>query len=162
MRLLQIIGPGLHRHAPGDLGHRGEQRQATGGRGHRFVADAHRAAGEQILGLVRIGSQVQVGEQHLALAQHAALDGLRLLDLDDQFGTGEHLGRGRDNARAGAAIGLVVHADALPGVVLDDHLVAMVDRLAHARRRQSHSVLQYLDFLRHTDAHGSLPASHTR
>ena len=37
-----------------------------------------------------------------------------------------------DDRGAGAAIRLVVHTDALPGVALDDHLVPVMDGLAHA------------------------------
>src|SRR5207249_11678315 len=59
---------------------------------------------------------------------------------------------------AGAAVRFIVHADALPGVVLDDHFVAEVNGFAHASRRQSDAVLQYLDFLGHTDAHVALPS----
>ena len=97
---------------------------------------------------------MQVCEQDLAVAQHLALDRLRLLHLDDHVGCGEHLGRRRDDPRTGAAVRVVVHADALPRVVLDDDLVAVLHRFAHAARHETDAVLEHLDFLGDTDAHG--------
>ena len=55
----------------------------------------------------------------------------------------------------GLAVGVVVHADALPRVALDDDLVAVRDDLAHAAGRQADAVLEDLDFLRDADAHGN-------
>ena len=47
--------------------------------------DCHQAAG-----LLRIRREVKIGEENLVRLQPAILDGLRLLDLDDHLGLGEH------------------------------------------------------------------------
>jgi hypothetical protein len=92
MRLLQAVGAGLHRQPAGDFRHRRQQRQPPFGCGDGFIGDADGAAGvDQVGTLLGVGRQVQVGVQDLPLAQHRALAGLRLLDLDDHLGTGEDL-----------------------------------------------------------------------
>ena len=102
---------------------------------------------------------MQVREQYLALAQHLPFAGLRLLDLDNHVGGGENLRRAVDDPATRAAVRLVVHADALPCIVLDDHFVAAMNGFADAARRQSDAVLQYLDFPGDTDAHVALLSS---
>ena len=69
--------------------------------GDRLVGDANGAAGDQVLSLVRVGCEVEVGEQQLILAEHGAFNGLRLLDLHDQVGGLEHAGCGWDDASTG-------------------------------------------------------------
>ena len=99
---------------------------------------------------------MQIGEQHLSFAQHPALDGLRLLDLDDHVRHGEDFRGGVQDARSGAPIGVVVHSDTLTRVALDDHIVAALHHLAHAARGQPDAIFENLDFLRHADAHVAL------
>ncbi len=96
---------------------------------------------------------MQVGEQNLAFAQHLALARLRLLDLDDHFGALEDLFRRADDLRAILHVDLVADADAIAGVGLDQHLVAVLDRLAHARRRHADAVFVVLDFLGYAYQH---------
>jgi hypothetical protein len=86
MRLFEAVGAGLHRQAAGDFRHRRQQWQAAAGLGDRFIGDADRTALDQIGTLRRIGREMQIGIENLALAQHRALAGLRFLDLDDHFG----------------------------------------------------------------------------
>ena len=96
---------------------------------------------------------MQVGEQHLARAQHLDLGRLRLLDLQDQVGLGEHRLRVGHDARA---LGLVVGVGdraALAGARLDQDLVAALDQLARARGRQRDAVLVGLDLGRDADLH---------
>ena len=111
----------------------------------------------QVLGLLRIGRQMQIGEQRLALAQHGALGRLRLLHLDDHIGDVEHLrGIGKDRG-ADAAIVVIGDAHALGRARLHEHLMSVRDQLARARRHQADAVLVDLDLFRHPDAHaGSL------
>jgi hypothetical protein len=85
VRMLQAIGARLDRHAPGNLRHRRQQRQAAMRRSYGLVGDAGGAAGNQVFGLLRVRRQVQVGKQHLPLAQHRAFSRLRLLDLHHQL-----------------------------------------------------------------------------
>ena len=157
--LLQRGRADLHRHAAGDLAHRRQQRQTAVRRGHGLVRDAGRAGCSERLRLRLVGGEVQVGEQHLALAQHAALGRLRLLDLDDQLGGVEDLLRGREDAGAGGLVLGVVHADAEAGLRLDRDLVSGGDELVHAGRRQPDAVFVDLDFLRDADAHRDSPWS---
>ncbi len=154
VRLFQIMCARLHGKATRHLGHRRQQRQAAVGRRDRFVRDAHRVARDKIARLVRIGREMQIGKQDLPGPQQRALDCLRLLDLDDHVGGCKHFrGRGDDLRAAALAIGIVVHANALTCVVLDHHLMAVRDRLAHAAGHQPDAIFQYLDFLRDADAH---------
>ena len=104
---LQAVRAGLDRHAAGNLAHRREQRQPAARARHRLVGDGRHARAHQLLGLVRIGRQMQVGEQRLALAQHLALGRLRLLHLHDQVGVGEDLRGVGSDRRADLAIVVV-------------------------------------------------------
>jgi hypothetical protein len=101
----------LHRHAARDFAHRRQQRQRAVGCGHGLVGDRGRAGRDQRLGLLAVGRQVQVREQHLAAAQLIALGQLRLLDLHDQVGGREDLG-GRGDRGARGAIMRILEADA--------------------------------------------------
>ena len=98
---------------------------------------------------------MQVGEQHLVLAQQVAFFRLRLLDLDDHLGGLEDVGGALGDGGADGAIGVVVEADAQPRAGFDQHLVTMVDDLAHAGRHETDPVFVSFDFLRHADQHGS-------
>ncbi len=51
---------------------------------------------------------------------------------------------------------VVVHPDALAGIVLDGHLVAVRDGLAHAAGNEPDAVFEDLYFLRDADAHEDL------
>ncbi len=48
----------LRRHAAGDFRHRSQQRQRTGGRGHRLIGDAGGTGLDEVGGLLRIGREV--------------------------------------------------------------------------------------------------------
>ena len=135
-----------------------KQRQAAEAVGHGLIGDGDGARFHQAFGLRLVGREVQIGEQHLAVAQTRDLGRLRLLDLDDHVGLGEHLGAVGRDARADRLIVAVVETAAGAGVVLDQHLVALVDQLAHARRHQADPELECLDLLRHADAHGVSPS----
>ncbi len=74
MRLFERGSARLHAHPAGHLAHRLEQRQLAARTGHGLIGDRGDAAVEQFLRLVRIGCQVQVGVEDLALAQLLALD----------------------------------------------------------------------------------------
>src|SRR5262249_39181238 len=95
----------------------------------------------------------QVGEEELAGAQHLALPGLRLLHLHDHLRFGEDVGGLGGDLRAGRPVGVVVEADALAGAGLHEHLVAVVDELAHSRRHEAHAVFVGFDFLGYADQH---------
>ena len=153
LRQLERVGAGLDRHAAGDRAHRREQRQAAAGVGHGLVGDRDAARRQQVRGLLGVGSEMQVGEQDLARAQTRPLLALRLLDLDDQLGGGEHLlGIVRD-ARPGALVHDVDQADGVACVGFDQDLMAVLGQLAHRCRGQADPVFVGLDFLRYADPH---------
>ena len=112
---------------------------------------------KQPLGLLRIGREMEIGVEDLAFAQLHPFGGLRLLDLDDHVGLGEHFFGGLGDAGAGGAVGVVVGADAGACAGLDQHFMAVRDIFAHRARRQPDAVLVVLDFLRAADAHGKPP-----
>ncbi len=153
MRLLQKMRSRLDGHATGNFRHRREERQPSRRRGDGFIGDANRAARDEIARLLGIGRKVQVGEEDLARLEHLALESLGLLDLDDHLRVAKNLRGGRDDGSAGVAIRVVVHADALPGGRLDDHLVAVSAQFPHAGRRQADAMLEDLRLLGNADAH---------
>ncbi len=89
-------------------------------------------------------------------AQHRHFLRLRFLHLHDHLGLVEHFGSGRDDARAGVDIVLILEIDAAAGLSLDDDLMAGGDQLGHRWRGQADAIFVILDFLGHTDAHGEL------
>ena len=64
--LLQATRADVRRHAAGDLRHRREQRQRALRAGHGLVGDRGHARRHQVLGLLAVGREMQVGEQDLA------------------------------------------------------------------------------------------------
>jgi hypothetical protein len=160
LRLHQAPRRHRHGHAPGDLAHRRQQRQAAIGRGDGLVGDGGAARGQQRLGQRPVGREVQVGEQGLARLQPPAFHRLRLLDLDDEAGVGkQRLDVGLD-AGPGRDVKRVVEAGARPGPRLDHHLMSARDQLAHTRRRECHAVFTVLDLARYSDAHDGSRAPH--
>jgi hypothetical protein len=155
-RLAQRERGRLDRQTARHFAHRCQQRQPAAVIGHRFVGDGRAARFQQPVRLLRVGREVQVGEEDLALAQHLPFGGLRLLDLHDHLGGREHLGRRRHDARAGREVGRIVGADADTGTRLDQHLVTLRGVLADRHRRQADTVFLDLDLLRYTHAHGRL------
>ncbi len=91
--MLQVLGALLRRHAPGDLRHRRQQREAAVGRGDGFVGDAHRLRVAHGVGQRLAGGEVEVGEEHLPGAQQRILLRLRLLDVQQQVAAFINFGR---------------------------------------------------------------------
>ena len=95
---------------------------------------------------------MQVGEQHLAAAQHRALARLRLLDLDDHLAPARRpLPRVATTLRAARLVLRVVDADAVAGAALDDDLVARARQLPDAGRHEADPVFVDLDLARNAD-----------
>jgi hypothetical protein len=118
------MGADLDRHATGDLGHRLQQRQRAVVGGDGLVGDASCAGRDQAPGLVRIGRQMEVGEENMARLEQGDFRRLRLLDLDDHVGRGEHVCGAAGDPGAGSDIILVRKVDALARMSLDHHFVA--------------------------------------
>ena len=151
---LQVVRADLGRHPAGDLGHGCQQRQRPVGRLHRLVGDRGDARAQQGLGAGAGGGEMQVGEQHLALAQPGVLLRDRLLHLQDELPGLPHLvGPGQDRCPGGGEVGVGDgRADARAG--LDEDLVARADKLVHTRWRDRDPVLVVLDLFGDAHLHG--------
>ena len=155
--LLQAARADMRRHAAGHLGHRGEQRQRALRAGHGLVGDRGHARRHQVLGLLAVGREMQVGEQNLAGVELFALDSKRLLDLDDQFGARvDRIRIGRDLGAGRLVVG-IGKTSAQPGIVLHQHAMAVGGQLAHRRRHQADAVFVILDLLGDADQHRPAP-----
>ncbi len=108
------------------------------------------------MGLFRIGGEMQIGEQDLALVELLALDGQRLLHLHDHFRFGEDLVGILDDGGARCDVVGVGNPRAKTRACLHHHLVAVVHQFLHGRRDEAHAIFVVLDFFRHTDAHDLL------
>ena len=71
--LLEAVGADLRRHAAGDLRHRRQQRQRAVRARHRLVRDRRDAGRDQVLRLLGVGREMQIGEQDLPAPQLLAL-----------------------------------------------------------------------------------------
>jgi hypothetical protein len=106
---------------------------------------------QEISRLLRVWSQVKIGEKDLAWPKPRALDRLRFLDLDDKFRNPENQFRSLAERRAGVAICGVVY----PRAAFDDDFVAVLNEFGRRGRDETYSIFIVLDFLRHADSHES-------
>jgi hypothetical protein len=148
VRPLEVVRPGLRRHPPGDLGHRCEQRQGAVRELHGLVGHRGRPRGEQRVGALAGGGEVEVGEQDLVATHPAVLGGDGLLDLEHQVGLGPDVVGGPDDVGAGGRVLVVEDGRAGASVLLHPDAVAGRHELLHARRRDGHAVLVVLDLPR--------------
>src|SRR5690606_11258699 len=125
--------------------------------GHRLVGDSRDARLHQIGGLLRIGREVAVGVEDLALAKLRALVRLGLLDLHHHPAFGKDPVGRLDDLRTRRAVLLVVSADAAARAALDQDRVAVPDQLLAALGRQSDAIFLVLDFAGAADQHGHSP-----
>ena len=140
-----------------NLGHRCQQRQAAMGIRYRFIRNRGTARGQQVMGLVRIGRQMQIGEQQLTFAQHLALTCLGFFDLDDHVGGGEDLGGGVDDTRASGDIGVIVKACADPGIGFYQNLMTTGHGLLRGIGGHADAELLRLDLFGAADFHVNTP-----
>jgi hypothetical protein len=118
----------------------------------RLVGDAGRPAfGERECQLLA-RSEVEVGEEDESFAQELVLRRQRLLDLEQELGLTPHV-FGRGDRRADSLVLVVGERAAVPGLVLDQHVVAALHELARAGRGQRDPVLVRLDLLDDADLH---------
>ena len=128
------------------------------GVGDGLIGDAHGLGGDEILGLLGIGGQVQIGVKDLVGLEHGALASLRLFDLNDHFSSVEDFGCVIGDLGAGAAIVVVGRADSTAGIGLDQHGMAMGRQFGDAFGRQTDAIFVILDFFGDTNAHDGLLA----
>jgi hypothetical protein len=88
---------------------------------------------------------VQVGDERVPRVQELDLVGLRLLDLDDQPGVGEHRLGVVDDPRALGGVVAIFEGEAVPGAALHEHVVAAIGQLTRTGGRQYHAVLVGFD-----------------
>ena len=153
MSLFERSCTGLHTHAACHLAHGLEERQLAARAGDRFIGNGSDAAVQQILRLIRVGCQMEVGIEDLSFAQLLALDRLRFLDLHHHFALSENRIGAVDDLRARRHILLVGCVYAAAGLGFDPHLVTLHDELFHALRRQADAIFVVLDFLGAADEH---------
>jgi hypothetical protein len=118
----------------------------------RLVGDTDHARVEQRVRQRRVRGEVQVGEEHLALAQPADLVGLRLLHLHDQVGLRPGL-LARDQRGARLAEARVGEAAALPCAALDQQLVTVLLQHPHRVGHETDAKLHRLGLARNADPH---------
>ena len=97
---------------------------------------------------------MEVGIEHLALAQHRAFARLRLFHLHHHLAFGEdRRGAGLDDAAGGFIIG-VAGADAIARAAFHPHLMAVRGEFVNALGRQADAVFVVLDFADGANTHG--------
>ena len=151
-RLLEEVRAGLRGEPAGDLAHRREQRQRAVVGLDGLVGDAGRAALGERARQRLARREVQVGEEHEALAQQRVLGRERLLDLEQELGLAPDV-VDRSQRRADGPVGVVGEGAALPRAGLDEHVVTALDELARPGRGQRDPVLVRLDLLDDSDLH---------
>ena len=122
----------------------------------RFVGNRRHAGLQQVVrqGLVR--RQMQVGEEHLAGAEHRYFRRLWFLHLDNQFRPIEDGGGTFHHRCARQGVFLIGKAGANPGPLLDQNLVAAFDQLIGRRGRQRDTIFLFFDFFRYSNNHSDL------
>lgn len=154
---LKVLGPLLDGHAPGDLAHGSQQRQGAVGLLDGLVRDAHGAGVHECPGEFLVGRKMQVGEDHLPLADERILRRLRFLDVHHHVGTPINLCRGGNQGRPRSHIGLVHEAAACPRTGLDQYGVPVVAKHLNPGRGHGDTILFRFDFLEDTDDHAVPP-----
>ena len=156
----QVVRADLRREPAGDLAHRRQQRQRAVGQLDRLVRDAGDLAVEQRVGALLGRGQVQVREQHLALAHPVVLLGDRLLDLEDQLAGGpDVVGRRQDRGARGDEL-LVRDRRAVAGARPRRRPRARCDtNSCTPDGRDRHPVLVVLDLAGDANLHSSITSS---
>ena len=153
----QLLRADLHRQAPGDLAHGGQERQRAVGQLDGLVGDGGRAGVQQRLRQRGRCGEVEVGEESEVGAQVAVFGSDGLLDLHEKFGGApDSVGRGND-VRARGAVGLVREPRSGTCPRLDQHAVTARDELVDARRGHADAAFTVLDLFRDTDDHVRAP-----
>ena len=109
-----------------------------------------------------LGGQVEVGEQHQALAEVRVLGGDGLLDLHDHVGPAPNGGRVLDEAGAGLGVFGVRDAGADARAVLHQDGVALPGELVDAGGRHGDPEFVVLDLLGNTNDHNFRPKNWRR
>ena len=150
MGLLQQVRPHLGRQPAGDLAHRRQQRQAAVLELHGFVGDGGGSRLQQSPAHLRVGGQVEIGEEHQVGPQEAELLRLRLLHLHHQVGRPGVLAAHQPGAGGGVVV--IADADPVARPRLDAHLHPLAHQLPHPIGGEGHPLLIALDLPRHADA----------
>ena len=100
-----------------------------------LVGNAGCPGGEQTLGEWSIGSEMQISEEDLTLAEQIALGCERLLDLHDQIRGGKDLLVCRGDFCSDSLIVAVVETERRRRIALDNYLMAPFDELMDSRRQ---------------------------
>src|SRR5437588_434664 len=120
---------------------------------HRFIGDADHAGREEILGLLAVRREVEIGEEYLSGLEFLALGRERLFDLHDHFGPPINLVRIPRDLGAGSLVVAVGKTGTEAGVHLDQNAMTVGGQLVCRRGYQPHPVFVVLDFFGNADEH---------
>ncbi len=150
-------GPGarLDGQSAGDLGHGHQQGQIAAFVRDGFVGDADGAHPGHRLDDIGTRHQMQIGEQHLVVADELECRRLRFLHFQHQVGV-PGVGGGRDDAGAHGLVRGVGEAGPQACAFLHHHVMAGPGERGGTCRREAHAVFVVLRFLWNADAHGDL------
>ena len=154
MGTLKKIGRKLRRHAAGNLRHRCEQGQLSRRVNDGFVGEGRYTGRHEVMGLLGVGSQMQISEDNLAASQLLPFGSERLFDLHNQCGALKYLIRACDDLSASRSVVAVTNTGANSGHRLDRDLMAPDYQLSDRRRSEADAVFVSFDFFRNADEHG--------
>jgi hypothetical protein len=149
---LEVMSTDLGRHAARHLAHRGEERQPAVGRLDGLVGQGGGAGVEETTGHLRVGGEVEVGEQHRVGPQMSQLGRLRLFDLHDQACT-PGIG-GIDQVGPGGNVLAIVDRRVLARSPLDQHPVPVGHQLLGPVGRECHPMLAFFGLPGDAHVHG--------
>ncbi len=153
LRLFKEAASFLHRHAPGHLAHGDEQRQLAVGEAHRLVGYAHCPRLDHGFGQLSVAGEMEVGENHLVLADEGVFRGNRFFHLYNHLGDGIDIFYRGEDFSPGFAVFIVGEARAVAGCCLHIHPMAVCHQFTHSRWGYRHAVLVVFDFFGNSDNH---------
>ena len=146
----QKLGPHLWRQSSRHLTHRGEQRERTVGRLHRFVGNCRAFRRQERVGHLRIRRKVEVGKEREVGPQETEFGHLRFLDFDHHVLAPRGF-CGRHDVGACTHVVGVGNSGAFPGAGLYEDPGASALQLAHSVRREGDARLRRLNFRGNAD-----------
>ena len=145
-------------HATSNLRHWLEQRQTATSSRYGLVRNAGCAGLDEILRLLWIRREVQVGVEQMVRLEHGAFNGLRLFHLHDHLSRFEHSRSRRQDGRACIGVIGVRRSNAATGIGFDVDVVSVCNEFTNAVWGQTYAIFAVFDFLRNTDFHAFFPA----
>jgi hypothetical protein len=155
LRLFQTICTNLRGKASRDFRHRRQQWQPGRWRCHGLICNAGCAARNQVVGLLKVRREMQIGEKYLPASQLLAFGRKWLLYFNNQLGLGEDAIRSVYQRRARRAVVLIAEPSAYASSAFDQYSMIAVNEFRDRRRDEADSILVVFDLLRHAEQHDS-------